>query len=93
MVYLNNEVVNSSTEVSTANCDNLEKKDEDHYFYQNVTTAFDFHERLKVVTYERIDDVRKYFIENIGSIKSQYGVLLFLYSVIYTKVSFSYSVE
>ncbi|XP_045466489.1 ubiquitin carboxyl-terminal hydrolase MINDY-3 homolog isoform X2 [Harmonia axyridis] len=85
LVYLNSEVLHGSTEANEANCDILEKKDNDRFFYHSITTPFDFHDRLKVVVYERIEDVRKYFIENIGSIKSQYGVLLFLYSVIHTK--------
>lgn len=45
-----------------------------------------FHDNLVVHMYPLIADVEKYYKENINSLKAQYGVLLFLYSVIATKV-------
>lgn len=45
-----------------------------------------FHEELRVHCFHCIDDVIKYYFENIEKLKAQYGVLLFLYSVIASKV-------
>lgn len=45
-----------------------------------------FHGNLMVQMYSMIGDVEKYYRENVESLKAQYGVLLFLYSVIATKV-------
>ncbi|XP_044763826.1 ubiquitin carboxyl-terminal hydrolase MINDY-3 homolog [Coccinella septempunctata] len=84
LVCLNHDAVKSSKE-NEAKCDILEQKNDGRYFYHNINTPSEFHEKLKVVTYESIEDVRRHFIENIGSIKSQFGILLFLYSVIFTK--------
>lgn len=44
-----------------------------------------FHGNLMVQMYSMIGDVEKYYRENVESLKAQYGVLLFLYSVIATK--------
>lgn len=46
-----------------------------------------FHSRLNIQTYTSIIDVEKYYLDNIQILQSQYGVLLFLYSVLATKVS------
>ncbi|KAF5272059.1 hypothetical protein FQR65_LT05041 [Abscondita terminalis] len=44
-----------------------------------------FHDNLKILLYPAIEDVKKYYKDNIDTLKAQYGVLLFLYSVIATK--------
>ncbi|GLV38445.1 uncharacterized protein CBL_13004 [Carabus blaptoides fortunei] len=44
-----------------------------------------FHSRLNIQTYTSIIDVEKYYLDNIQLLQSQYGVLLFLYSVLATK--------
>ncbi|KAJ8956229.1 hypothetical protein NQ318_014960 [Aromia moschata] len=44
-----------------------------------------FHEELRVHCFQCLDDVNKYYCENIEKLKAQYGVLLFLYSVIASK--------
>ncbi|XP_074030111.1 ubiquitin carboxyl-terminal hydrolase MINDY-3 homolog isoform X2 [Leptinotarsa decemlineata] len=46
---------------------------------------FRFHEQLRVQSFHCIDDVNKYYFENISKLKAHYGVLLFLYSVIASK--------
>ncbi|KAJ8953722.1 hypothetical protein NQ314_007332 [Rhamnusium bicolor] len=50
-----------------------------------VVDPLRFHEDLKVHCFHRLDDVNKYYYENIEKLKAQYGVLLFLYSVIASK--------
>ncbi|KAF5286567.1 hypothetical protein FQA39_LY16250 [Lamprigera yunnana] len=44
-----------------------------------------FHNNLGIHQLPLLDDVVKYYKENIQALKAQYGVLLFLYSVIATK--------
>ncbi|XP_044261466.1 ubiquitin carboxyl-terminal hydrolase MINDY-3 homolog isoform X1 [Tribolium madens] len=44
-----------------------------------------FHEGLRIHVFQNVEEVRKYYIENINHLKSQYGILLFLYSVILTR--------
>ncbi|XP_059616859.1 ubiquitin carboxyl-terminal hydrolase MINDY-3 homolog [Phlebotomus argentipes] len=44
-----------------------------------------FHERLTIQDMETIDEVEKFYTENPGLLAGQYGVLLFLYSVLATK--------
>lgn len=46
-----------------------------------------FHNSLVIHTFELITDVRRYYKENINLLGKRYGILLFLYSVIATKVS------
>ncbi|CAH1115314.1 unnamed protein product [Psylliodes chrysocephalus] len=44
-----------------------------------------FHENLKVHCFQCLDDVNKYYSENTSKLKAQYGILLFLYTVIASK--------
>ncbi|XP_055713619.1 ubiquitin carboxyl-terminal hydrolase MINDY-3 homolog [Phlebotomus papatasi] len=44
-----------------------------------------FHERLTIKDMESIDEVEKFYMENHSLLSGQYGVLLFLYSVLVTK--------
>ncbi|XP_057664124.1 ubiquitin carboxyl-terminal hydrolase MINDY-3 homolog [Diorhabda carinulata] len=44
-----------------------------------------FHNELKVHCYQCLEDVNKYYCENIAKLKAKYGILLFLYSVIASK--------
>ncbi|KAL3271085.1 hypothetical protein HHI36_021584 [Cryptolaemus montrouzieri] len=83
IVYLNESNEESNTEVSETNCQSGSEKSEN--IYENIKTPQNFHERLKVHAFSTIEEVKKYFTENIASIKSEYGVLLFLYSVIHTR--------
>lgn len=48
----------------------------------------EFHERLSIRNFENIDDVEKYYAENYQILSENYGVLLFMYTVLMTKVSF-----
>lgn len=45
-----------------------------------------FHERLTVFSLQSIDDVEKYYSDNFFVLSGQCGVLLFLYTVLMTKV-------
>lgn len=44
-----------------------------------------FHDNLKIRLCPLMEDVRKYYNENIHTLNAQFGLLLFLYSVIATK--------
>ncbi|KAF4524530.1 hypothetical protein B566_EDAN002802 [Ephemera danica] len=44
-----------------------------------------FHERLQIFSVSNVDELLHYLQENIDSLKSTYGVLLFLYSVLLTR--------
>jgi len=44
-----------------------------------------FHERLIITDYETIEDVEKFYSDNYNVLSDRYGVLLFLYSVLFTK--------
>ncbi|KAJ8984143.1 hypothetical protein NQ317_017793 [Molorchus minor] len=44
-----------------------------------------FHEELRMHCFPCLEDVTKYYFENIEKLKAQFGVLLFLYSVIASK--------
>jgi ubiquitin carboxyl-terminal hydrolase MINDY-3/4 len=44
-----------------------------------------FHERLVIQDFETIEEVEKFYSENIGILESRYGILLHLYSVLFTK--------
>lgn len=48
----------------------------------------EFHERLSVRCFDNIDDVEKYFAESFSYLSGNYGVLLFMYTVLLTKVAF-----
>lgn len=49
-------------------------------------TPDQFHERLSVLNLNTIDDVEKYYSENFITLSGHCGVLLFLYTVLLTKV-------
>lgn len=53
--------------------------------YDNIRNPVVFHRLLNIRMFTNRDDLLSYFRENIDCIKSQYGVLLFLYSVIATR--------
>lgn len=44
-----------------------------------------FHERLIITDFETIEEVEKFYSENFKILSNRYGVLLFLYSVLFTK--------
>jgi ubiquitin carboxyl-terminal hydrolase MINDY-3/4 len=44
-----------------------------------------FHERLVIRDYETIEEVEKFYSENFSILSNRYGVLLHLYSVLFTK--------
>lgn len=46
----------------------------------------EFHERLSIHNFENIDDVERYYSENYHCVSGNYGVLLFMYTVLMTKV-------
>lgn len=51
----------------------------------NEWTPDEFHERLTVQTVDDIDDVEKFYADNYSVLSRNYGVLLFMYSVLMTK--------
>lgn len=48
----------------------------------------DFHERLSIKNLQEQGDVHKFYTDNFVVLSGSYGVLLFMYSVLMTKVSF-----
>lgn len=44
-----------------------------------------FHERLLVKDFETIEEVEKFYSENFGILSNRFGILLHLYSVLFTK--------
>ena len=44
-----------------------------------------FHERLVIQDFETIEEVEKFYSENFGVLGNRYGILLHLYSVLFTK--------
>lgn len=47
-----------------------------------------YHEGLQVLNFDTIEEVEKYYTEHWQVLSGQYGVMLFLYSVLLTKVRF-----
>jgi hypothetical protein len=82
VVYLNSDLNDASNGLLS---------DLDRYVVGNGLTvepeAATFHENLHIHTFQNMEEVRKYYLDNIQLLKSQYGILLFLYSVIMTRVS------
>lgn len=52
----------------------------------SLWTPEEFHERLSVRSVENVDELEKYYSENFAVLSGQYGVLLFMYTVLMTKV-------
>lgn len=46
-----------------------------------------FHEDLDVIAFASLGDVTKYYFDHIATLRGRFGVLLFLYSVILSRVS------
>lgn len=51
----------------------------------DVFSADRFHERLVVQHFENIEEVEKFYSENFGFLNERFGILLHLYSVLFTK--------
>lgn len=51
-----------------------------------IIDSTQFHASLTLQVFSNISDVEKYYADNIRLVKDCYGVLLFLYSVLMTKV-------
>lgn len=49
----------------------------------------DFHERLSIKNLKEQEDVLKFYTDNFSVLSGSYGVLLFMYSVLMTKVGFT----
>lgn len=52
-----------------------------------IVDPLKFHDSLRISIFSNVKDVEKYYHENINMLTEQYGILLFLYSVIATRVS------
>lgn len=48
-------------------------------------TLNEFHERLVINDFQAIEDVEKFYSENYDILSSRFGILLYLYSVLFTK--------
>lgn len=48
-------------------------------------TLNEFHERLVIVDFQAIEDVEKFYSENFDILSNRFGILLYLYSVLFTK--------
>lgn len=46
----------------------------------------EFHDHLIVISFQSIDDVERYYSENYHVLTGHYGVLLFMYTVLMSKV-------
>lgn len=55
---------------------------------ENVVDPVQFHACLRIKVVPNIGDVEKYYYENAQALRDPYGILLFLYSVIATRVCF-----
>lgn len=69
---------------------NHEVSEERGFATQNNTEGDDltperFHERLVIQDFETIEEVEKFFSENFTILSNRYGILLHLYSVLFTK--------
>lgn len=52
-----------------------------------IVDPVSFHDNIRITLVQSLAEVEKYYLENINVLKAQYGILLFLYSVIITKVT------
>jgi ubiquitin carboxyl-terminal hydrolase MINDY-3/4 len=52
---------------------------------EDAISIDEFHERLVITNYETIEEVEKFFVDNYEVLSNRCGVLLFLYSVLFTK--------
>lgn len=46
----------------------------------------EFHERLSVRSYDNIEEVQQFYMDNYHVLTGSYGVLKFMYTVLLTKV-------
>ncbi|RZC36356.1 protein FAM188A -like [Asbolus verrucosus] len=80
VVYLNSDLNDASDLVSDLNGDNLENG-----LPPELESPCKFHETLRIHHFHDPEEVRKYYLDNTPLLKSQFGILLFLYSVIATR--------
>lgn len=88
IVHLSSEFNNSNSNVSVVNGEGSENIVEENARQCEVDSIV-FHEHLRRIVFPNIKDVEKYYFDNIQTLRSQYGILLFLYSVIATRVCIS----
>lgn len=79
LVYLHSDLNDASDGILDVNGDNIENGGAE-------PESTIFHDSLRIHTFQNVEDVRKYFVEHIQSLRLQYGILLFLYSIILTRV-------
>lgn len=58
---------------------------ETHNSEDEDLTPDKFHERLVIQDFETIEEVEKFYSENFGILENRFGILLHLYSVLFTK--------
>lgn len=71
--------------ISVLNGDNSEN-DFLNVVRENIIDPVQFHACLRIKIVSNIGDVEKYYYENAQTLRDPYGILLFLYSVIATRV-------
>lgn len=93
IVYLDSDVSSDFSTAAEVNGNNTQSSSADttaihnsSSLHPNASDPLRFHEDLKVHCFQCLDEVDKYYLENVSLLKAQYGVLLFLYSVIISKV-------
>lgn len=72
--------------VSVLNGDHSENGFLNNSPQQNIVDPIQFHACLRIKVYTNIGEVEKYYFENSQTLRDPYGILLFLYSVIATRV-------
>lgn len=86
-------LVEKAFEASETENENVEQMDSSLNYVENSElssleveiTLNEFHERLVINDFENIEEVEKFYSENYDILSSRFGILLFLYSVLFTK--------
>lgn len=80
-----NDNINSTTLINGDNRVNC-LNDSEINIEGTIIDHVSFHDNVRIRSITNLAEVEKYYLENINILKAQYGILLFLYSVIITKV-------
>lgn len=89
IVYLDSDASSESASTTELNGNNASSAISNSSYTScplGISDPIRFHEEIKVRSFQCLDEVDKYYLDNIDLLKTQYGVLLFLYSVIASKV-------
>lgn len=89
VVHLNREFNTCDSNLSVVNGDGGENSVVEDAQHCVVVDPVIFHQNLRILMLFNIKDVEKYYYDNIQTLRNQYGILLFLYSVIATRVRYT----